>query len=81
MWNEFMEWVDEWGNPIPISDEDEDEDNEEEGDEDNSGLGLGLTIAALPLAAIGDFLGTKVVAPAIKKRREKRNADKKNETS
>lgn len=28
MWNEYMEWVDEWDNPIPIPDEEDDDERD-----------------------------------------------------
>lgn len=69
MWNEFMEWVDEWDNPIPISDEDEDEDEDEESANDKA-VGLFVVAAALPIMAFG-YLASKTIIKRINKRKEK----------
>lgn len=73
MWNEFMEWVDEWDNPMPISDEDEDEDEDEDDDEEpasDKAMGLIVVAAVLPIMALG-YLASKTIIKRINKRKEK----------
>lgn len=82
MWNEFMEWVDEWDNPIPITDEDEDEDeDEEEYDSGDNALGMLLAAAAIPIGMAGWALGNYVIVPLVNKILENKDVDKKNETT
>jgi hypothetical protein len=76
MWNEYMEWVDEWDNPIPIQDWDEDEDEDEDEDKEEStpgdkAIGLIAAAAALPIGIAGWAFGNYVVAPLIKKMTKK----------
>ena len=78
MWNEFMEWVDEWDNPIPIPDEDEDE---EEYDSGNNALGMLLAAAAIPIGMAGWALGNYVIVPLVNKILENKDVDKKNEAT
>lgn len=85
MWNEFMEWVDEWDNPIPIPDEDE-EDNEEEDEQEEytpteKAIGLLFAGGAILAGMAGWAFGNYVVVPLANKISRKKNADKKNETT
>lgn len=90
MWNEYMEWEDD-GDPITFYDEDEIDRMEEGMDpqwedsqpaetEDNP-LALLAVAAAIPIGMAGWALGNYVIVSLVNKILEKKDVDKKNETT
>ena len=92
MWNEYMEWVDEWNNPIPIPDEEDDDEYERiiEGrdpqwedsqpKQTNSSLEKYEAIGLAAIISTAGIVGT-AIGNHIKKKKEQENANKTHATT
>lgn len=86
MWNEYMEWVEDTDRDVDgqvtIYDEEEyhelfekdDDEDEEDDHHDNKIAMYGVAAAAVGIGFVGHVLGTHVIAPAITKIQEKKDA-------
>ena len=66
MWNEYMEWVDEWDNPIPIPDEDDDDDEQPV----DKFVTIGALVISAGIVLLGSLTGNAIIK-YINKRKEK----------
>lgn len=80
MWNEYMEWVDEWDNPIPIPDEEDDDERDPQWEDSqpkqtSNSLEKYEVIGLAAIISTAGLVGT-AIGNHIKKKKEQENANK-----